>query len=73
MVKLESKKITIGNIVIDNAVVVSMTATVYEDGEIIFSSSIQNEELYEKNIETINNEIQEFKQSIRSDALWRNY
>lgn len=69
MVKLESKKITIGNIVIDNAVVVSMTATVYEDGEIIFSSSIQNEELYEKNIETINNEIQEFKQSIRSDAL----
>ena len=69
MIKLESKKIIIGNIIIDNIVVVSVNTTVYEDGEIIFSSSIQNEELYEKNIETINNEIQEFKQSIRSDAL----
>ena len=69
MIKLESKKIIIGNIIIDNIVVVSVNTTVYEDREIIFSSSIQNEELYEKNIETINNEIQEFKQSIRSDAL----
>ena len=65
MIKSESKKIIIGNIMIDNAVVVSMTVTVYEDGEINFSSSIQNKELYEENIETINDEIQEFKKSVR--------
>ena len=65
MIKSESKKIIIGNIIIDNVVVVSVTAIIYEDGEINFSSSIQNKELYEENIETINDEIQEFKKSVR--------
>lgn len=65
MIKNFSKTTNVtANCVIDDVVVVSMRATVEEDGNIVINKNVRNSELYVANLEQCNLDYAEFETEV---------